>query len=270
MPPVSCLTTSTAFSSLMLMTRSAPSSLPIASRLLRVPVRITGLAPSALATATASSPIGPGPDHDHAFAGDQPAQFGQAIHRRAGGDDQRRFGIAHGVGHPRQRVDVIDGIFGKAAIGGKAVGAMAFSGFAVVEARGVHALPAALALAAAGMDLDADALADPEFVDIRSERRDRAHIFVARREILVEGQAAQDARWRAGVDDLKIGRADRDRIDTDQNFGPRRHRRRLVAQEKLVRDRPAPRPSSGRGQGSRMTSSRQMAGTWVDPLFSGT
>ena len=43
------------------MTRSAPNSLPIARRLLRVPVRITGLAPSALATATASSPIGPGP-----------------------------------------------------------------------------------------------------------------------------------------------------------------------------------------------------------------
>jgi len=52
---------STAFSSLMLMTRSAPNPLPIASRPLRVPVRMTELAPSALATATASSPIGPGP-----------------------------------------------------------------------------------------------------------------------------------------------------------------------------------------------------------------
>ena len=180
------------------MTRSAPSSLPIASRSLRVPVRITGLAPSALATATASSPIGPGADHHDALAGNQAAQFGQAVHRRSGGDDQRRFGIAHRVGHPRQRVDVVDGVFGKAAIGGKAVGAMALVGLSVVQARGVHALAAALALAAAGMDLDADALADPELVDVRSERRDRPHIFVARREILVEGQAAQDARRRPG------------------------------------------------------------------------
>src|SRR6266403_1852073 len=52
---------STAFPSATLMTRSAPNCLPIARRLSRVPVRMTGLAPSAFATATASSPIGPGP-----------------------------------------------------------------------------------------------------------------------------------------------------------------------------------------------------------------
>src|ERR1700722_1563472 len=106
MPPVSCFTTSTGFSSEILITRSAPNSLPIASRLLRVPVRMTGLAPSALATATASSPIGPGADHDHALAGYQPAQFGQSVHRCPGGDDEGCLRIAHGVGHPRQRVDV--------------------------------------------------------------------------------------------------------------------------------------------------------------------
>jgi hypothetical protein len=56
------------------------------------------------------------------------------MHRSAGGDDQRRLRIAHGVGHPRQRVDVVDGVFGKAAIGGEAVGAMAFPGLPVIQA----------------------------------------------------------------------------------------------------------------------------------------
>ena len=136
-------------------------------------------------------------DHDDAFAGDQSAELGQAVHRRPGGDDQRRLRVAHGVGHPRQRVDVIDGVFGEAAVGGEAVGAMALVGLPIVQARGVHALAAALALAAAGMDFHADAFADLELVDVGSERGDRAHIFMARREILVEGQAALNARRRA-------------------------------------------------------------------------
>ena len=85
------------------------------------------------------------------------------------------------------------------------------------------------------MDFHADALADLEFVDIGPEGCDRAHIFMAGREILVEGQAAADARRRAAVDDLKVGRADRHRVDADQHFRAPRNRRGLVAQQKLVR-----------------------------------
>jgi hypothetical protein len=44
------------------------------------------------------------------------------------------------------------------------------------------------------MDFDADALTNVELVDIWSEGRHRAHIFMAGREILVEGQAALNAR----------------------------------------------------------------------------
>ena len=56
----------------------------------------------------------------------------------------------------------------------------------VVMAGGVHAFAAALALPAAGMDFDSHPLADFIFVDAGAERDDGAHIFVTRREILVE------------------------------------------------------------------------------------
>jgi hypothetical protein len=66
---------------------------------------------------------------------------------------------------------------------------VAFIHLAVIEpivvAGGVHALAAALALAAAGMDFDGDALADPVFVDARPERDHGTHIFVPGGEVLV-------------------------------------------------------------------------------------
>jgi hypothetical protein len=92
-------------------------------------------------------------------------------------------------------------------------------------------LAASLALAAAGVNFHADAFADPELVDVGSERCHRAHIFVAGREVLVEGQAAADARRRAAMDDLEIGGADRHRVDADQNFRAARNRRRFLAQQ---------------------------------------
>ncbi len=57
-------------------------------------------------------------------------------------------------------------------------------------ARCVHAFAASLALAAAGVDLDRDALTDLVFVNAGAERHHRAHIFVAGREVLVKRQAA--------------------------------------------------------------------------------
>ena len=186
-------------------------------------------------------------DHD-AFTGNQPAEFGEAVHRRSGRYDERGFGVAHGVGHPRQRVDVVDGVFGEPAVGREAVGAVTLLGLSIVEARGVHALAAALALAAAGMDFHADALADRELVDGRSEGHDRAHIFMAGRKVLVEGQAALNARRRSAMDDLKVGGADGNGVDPDQDFCAPRHRGGLVAQQKLVRVSQNPGFHLGRGR----------------------
>ena len=112
---------------------------------------------------------------------------------------------------------------------------MTLVGFPIVKAGGVHALAASLALAAPRMDLYADAFADFKFIDAGSECCNGAHIFMAGRKILVEGQAALNACRRAAVDDLKIGCADRDRVDADQDFGAAGNRCGLVAQKKLVR-----------------------------------
>ena len=176
-------------------------------------------------------------DHD-ALARDQPAELGQPVHRGAGGDDQRRLLVRHLVGDRDQRVDVVDLIFAEAAVGGEAVGAVAFVHVAVIEpvvvAGGVHALAAALALAAAGVDLDGDALADLVFVDARPERDHGAHIFVAGGEVLVVRHAAEDRGRRSVIDDLEIGRADRDRVDAHQHLGLLRHRHRLVRQRELA------------------------------------
>src|SRR6185369_2334921 len=108
-------------------------------------------------------------DHYHALAGDQAAELGQAIHGRARGDHQRRLLVRHGVGDLDQRVDVVDGILGEPAVSGEAVRAVTLVDLAIVEpivqARRVHAHAAALALAATGVDLHRDAVADAELVD---------------------------------------------------------------------------------------------------------
>src|SRR5450631_2913930 len=118
----------------MLMTRSAPSSLPIARRLLRVPVRMTGFAPNAFATATASSPMGPGPMTTTLSPATSPPSSVNPYIEVPGRDHKRRLRVAHRVRHPRQRVDMVDGVFGETAIGRKAVGAMTLLGLPVVEA----------------------------------------------------------------------------------------------------------------------------------------
>src|SRR3979409_704128 len=148
----------------MLMTRSAPSSLPIARRLSRVPVRMTGLAPRAFATATARSPIGPGPMTTTLSPATSPPASGQAVHGGPRGDDKRGFRIAHRIGYSRQRIDMVDRVFGETAIGREPVGAVTFIGISIVNARGVHALAASLALAATSVDFHADAFADVKFV----------------------------------------------------------------------------------------------------------
>ena len=166
------------------------------SRLSRVPVRITGCAPIAFATATPRRPIGPGPLTTTLSPATRPPSSVRPYIAVPAVTTKRRLLVRHRFGNGDHGVDVVDLVFAEAAVGGEAVGAVALVDVAVVEAvivaGGVHALAAALALAAAGMDFDGDALADRKLVDAGSERDDRAHIFVAGREILVERLAAQD------------------------------------------------------------------------------
>src|SRR5689334_20972035 len=93
---------------------------------------------------------------------------------------------------------MVDGEFGKAAIGGKPVGTVALVVvpviLAVIQAGRVHPLAAALALPAAGVDLDRDPLPDPETVHPGAQCGDGSHIFVAGREPGIEGQSASDPR----------------------------------------------------------------------------
>ena len=132
-------------------------------------------------------------DHD-ALARDEPAELGEPVHRGAGGDDERRLLVRHLVGNGDEGVDVVDLVFAEAAVGREAVGAVALVHVAVVEpvvvTGGVHALAAALALAAAGVNLHGHALADPVFVDARPERDHGAHIFMPGGEVLVVRHAA--------------------------------------------------------------------------------
>src|SRR5262245_42995823 len=115
---------------------------------------------------------------------------------------------------------------------------MAFVDFAIVETivvtGRVHALAAAFALAAAGMDLDRDPLADIVLIDTGPERHDRAHVFMAGREILVERQPALNRRRRSVIDDLEIRSANRHSVDANKNLRLFRHRHWLIADAELA------------------------------------
>src|ERR1044071_6874124 len=175
------------------------------------------------------------PYDDDAFSGNHAAHDVEPIHRGAGGDDERRLGVAHSVRNVRQRVDAADHIFGEAAIGAETIRAMSFRAIAVIQARGVHALAAALAAATAGVNFHGDALAELKFVDGRAELHDGAHIFMAGREAAIERQPAIDHRRYTVADDLDIGRAYRDRVDAHENLGRPRFRNRLFNDRQLLR-----------------------------------
>src|ERR1700737_1639166 len=114
---------------------------------------------------------------------------------------------------------MVDRILGKTAVGCKTVGAMTFLGLPVVEAGGVHALAASLALAAAGMDFHADAFPDFELVDVRPQCGEDPHFFMAGREIFFVGQTPPDAGRRAALDYFEVSCADGNGVDAHQHFG---------------------------------------------------
>src|SRR6516164_7120601 len=92
------------------------------------------------------------------------------------------------------------------------------------------------------MNFDGDTLTDLVFIDTWPERYDRAHVFMARREVLVERQAALNRRRRPVIDDFEIGGADRHRIDAHQHFRLLRYWDRLGRDVKLTRlpEHPSP------------------------------
>jgi hypothetical protein len=68
------------------------------------------------------------------------------------------------------------------------------------------------------MDLYGNPLADLVFVNARSERRNCPHVFMAWRKILIVGQAALDHGGRTVVNDFKVGRADRNGVNSNKNL----------------------------------------------------
>src|SRR5690606_4988263 len=101
-----------------------------------------------------------GTGHHDTSSAHQTATLPQPVHRGTGGHHQRRFLVGHGIVHMNQRVDIVDRVLGKAAIGGEAVGAMTLVDvavvLAVVVAGRVHAHAAALALAATSVNFHGD------------------------------------------------------------------------------------------------------------------
>jgi hypothetical protein len=135
----------------------------------------------------------------------------------------------------RQGVDAVDRVFGEAAVGAETIRAMSFRAIAVIQARGVHALTAALAAATAGVNLDGDALTELKFVDGRAELHDGAHVFMSGCEAAIERQPAIDHRRHTVTYDLDVGRAYRDRVDAHENLGRPRLRDRLLDDRQLLR-----------------------------------
>jgi hypothetical protein len=104
----------------------------------------------------------------------------------------------------------------------------------VVQAGRVHPVGSACTVRSR-LDLYRDALADFELIHAGPEGRDGTHIFVPRRPVLVERQAALDHCWGAVFHDLEVGRADGDGVDPHQDFRPSGYGNRLLHQFLFVR-----------------------------------
>src|SRR6185295_7871407 len=152
----------------------------------------------------------------------QPAEHIEPVHRGARRHDQRGDLVADMGRHADEGVDVIDRVLRKAAVRREPVRAVSFAELpvveAVVEARGVHALPAALASSAPGVNLHRDAFANDKFVDSGTYLDNRAHVLVTGREVLIERRlAANDSRWTV-IDHLEVRSTNCGRVDSHQHL----------------------------------------------------
>src|SRR5512146_134002 len=151
------------------------------------------------------------------------AEYVQSVGSRSCRDNQRRLLISHAFWYTHQGIDRVYRVFRESAVGGKAIGAVALVPVtvvhAVIEASGVHALPAAFAATTAGVDFDRDPVANLEFVHTGPQFGHDPHVFIARRKILVERRSAWDERRPATTDHFEIGPANRRCLDPHQYLG---------------------------------------------------
>ena len=135
-------------------------------------------------------------------------------------------------------IDIVHGVFQKAAIRCKSIGTVAFIYIAVVfpivEARGVHPFATTFATATAGMDFNSNPIANSEFINTRAQFHNGSHVLMAWREILIKRQPALNHCGRTAVNNLDIGCADGDRINTHQDLGRTWRGHGLLDERQLV------------------------------------
>src|SRR5258706_1733456 len=198
-----------------------------------------GCGPKRLGHPNREQPDRPRPDHHDLFAREKPPELDEAVHRWRGTPRERGLFVRHSIGYAHERIYMIDRVLCEPTVGREAIGAVALVIFSVVVtvigAGRVHAGTAALALAATGVDLHRNALAQLVFVHPRTERGNRAHIFMTRGEPLVERQCAVDNRGWAIGDYLQIGSTNGHRINADEHFGSIGNRDLLLPETQLAR-----------------------------------
>ena len=198
-----------------------------------------GLRPQGLAHGHTHEPDRARARDNQAFPCNQPAQGVEAIHGRARGNNQCSLFITHLIRHMNQRIDMIDRILCKAAIRGEAIRTVPLVVLAIVQAiiktGRVHAHTASFAASAAGMDLHCNAIPDSEFVHARSELDHGAHVFMARREILIERETASDPCRQPFGQDLHVRTADRNGVNPHQHLGGPGFRNGFFHQTELFR-----------------------------------
>jgi hypothetical protein len=93
-----------------------------------------GLCAQGLADGNPHEPDGARSGYRESLSGNQSPQGIQSVHGGSGGDDQSGLFVTHMVRNMHQRIDMIDGIFGKCAVGCKSIGAVAFSTLPIIHA----------------------------------------------------------------------------------------------------------------------------------------
>src|SRR5262249_14018183 len=107
---------------------------------------------------------------------------------------------------------VVHRVLGEPAVAGQSLGTVTLRDVAVIQAGRVPALDAVLAPVAALVDLDRDAIADPELVDPGTEGGDRPRVLVAHHE--TAGRLALEC----AVQHLHVGTTDRRDLDLEQHL----------------------------------------------------
>src|SRR6266436_5911508 len=152
------------------------------------------------------------PEDQHGLAGDVAAHEVEGPEGRGGRRDHAGLLEGEVVGQAVQRVDVVDGILGEAAVAREPLGAVALRHVAVVQAGRVPALDAVLAALTALVHLDGHTVAHAELVDARTERRHRARILVA------HDEPAFGLAQELSVEHLHVGATDRRDLDLQQRL----------------------------------------------------